>query len=194
MSARLRVHDFIASSTSNGPGKRAVLWLQGCSLRCPGCFNPQTHPSTGGAWRSINELMQMITALGTEIEGLTISGGEPLDQAEGLAALLHRIRSETRYSIVLFSGYPWEMIAQTPAWFECARMADIVLAGPYIQNQHLAAGLRGSANKTCRFITNRYTQSDLDRLPEAEVWIDLNGVVTLSGIRPVKAEIYGPTR
>lgn len=73
----LRLHAFLPRSRANGPGWRSVVWVQGCSLGCPGCFNPQTHNREEvGEAVEVAEVMQRILAAGTE--GVTVSGGEPL--------------------------------------------------------------------------------------------------------------------
>jgi len=190
MPARLRLHHFEPRSAANGPGLHFVLWLQGCPLGCPGCFNPQTHPAAGGAWKSIAELTALIRSV-EGIEGITLSGGEPLEQAEALAGLLSHLRAETNLSILLFSGYTWDEIERDPLKHRCAALADVVLAGRYDPNRRLAAGLRGSANKTVHFITQRYTQKDLDAVPDAEVWINATGEVISSGIDPLQWEPNG---
>jgi anaerobic ribonucleoside-triphosphate reductase activating protein len=108
--AELRIHHFLPLSYTNGPGARAVIWVQGCSLGCPGCFNPETHPTRGGEQLSIDTLFDRITALGNTIEGITLSGGEPLQQRPAVTHLLRRIRLETPLSTLLFSGFTWEEI------------------------------------------------------------------------------------
>src|SRR5262245_29198295 len=111
----LRLHAFLPASRANGPGVRAVLWVQGCSLGCPGCFNPLTHPTTGGELVPTDELVRRLTALGDTIEGITVSGGEPLQQRPALLALLRRLRQQTRLSVVLFTGFTWEEVQRFPA-------------------------------------------------------------------------------
>ena len=59
----LRLHQFLPASRANGPGLRAVLWVQGCSLGCPGCFNPQTHPFNEGQPVPVENLVSQIVAL-----------------------------------------------------------------------------------------------------------------------------------
>ena len=114
---RLRLHHFLSRSRANGPGVRAVIWVQGCTLACPGCFNAPTHPKAGGeGFVSVDELFARIVALGHTIEGITISGGEPLQQLEPVAALIRRVKAETKLSVVLFTGFYWselEQIGQT---------------------------------------------------------------------------------
>ncbi len=181
----LRLHQFLPYSLTNGPGTRAVIWLQGCSLRCPGCFNPETHSRTGGTLASVSDLVERIITLDSTIEGITISGGEPLQQRQALLALLQRVKRETSLSVLLFTGYAWEEVQSTAAGRELLRYIDVLIAGRYDRNQHLARGLRGSANKTVHFLSNCYTLEDLQIVPSAEIVIALDGEVFISGIDPM---------
>ena len=94
----------------NGPGRRAVLWVQGCSLACPGCFNPETHAIEGGQSIAVAEFFDLIDSQAGEIEGLTVSGGEPLQQLEALTQLLRLVREHTELSVLLFTGLRLEEI------------------------------------------------------------------------------------
>ncbi len=69
-------------------GVRAVIWFQGCTIGCPGCFNPETHSPGGGRETEVEELVGKIVGLGGSIDGVSISGGEPFQQPEGLLALV----------------------------------------------------------------------------------------------------------
>lgn len=106
----LRIHGFLPYSYANGPGCRAVLWVQGCTLSCPGCFNPDSHASDGGETALLEEIFRQIVALEAKIEGITISGGEPLQQLTSTTSLLRRVRDETGLSVLLFTGYSWEEV------------------------------------------------------------------------------------
>jgi anaerobic ribonucleoside-triphosphate reductase activating protein len=66
----LRVHHFLPLSYANGPGRRAVLWVQGCTLGCPGCFNPETHRNRGGEQVTIDDLFNRFVTLVGVIEGI----------------------------------------------------------------------------------------------------------------------------
>jgi hypothetical protein len=95
MAPGLRLHGFVARSRANGPGIRAVVWTQGCTLGCPGCFNPGSHPLEGpGGAVATDELATRILALRPEIEGLTVSGGEPLQQWDATVDLLASVFRE----------------------------------------------------------------------------------------------------
>lgn len=183
---KLRLHDFLPQCSVNGPGSRAVIWVQGCSLKCPGCFNPATHSFTGGEIVPVNTLFQRITNLGSTIEGITVSGGEPLQQFAPLLALLHLICQKTTLSVLLFTGYTWEEVQKIPDAKTLLSCVDILIAGRYDQTLHIARDLSGSKNKTIHFLTGRYCIKDLQSVPQAEIIITADGDIILSGIDPVK--------
>ncbi|HKQ72798.1 MAG TPA: 4Fe-4S single cluster domain-containing protein [Blastocatellia bacterium] len=182
----LRMHAFIPLSRANGPGARAVIWTKGCALNCPGCFNPETHPYAGGELIAVDDLFQRIAALKETIEGLTVSGGEPLQQLRPLTNLLRRVREETDLSVLVFTGYTWGEVQRMPGADALLACLDALLAGRYDQSLRVARDLRGSANKTFHFLTERYSMSDLQGTPPAEVIITAGGEVMISGIDPVK--------
>jgi anaerobic ribonucleoside-triphosphate reductase activating protein len=182
----LHLHQFLPYSRANGPGARAVLWTQGCSLGCPGCYNPQTHPFAGGEVIAVDALCGRLTALADMVEGLTVSGGEPLQQRPALFALLRRLRAETALSVLLFTGYTWDEVQRLPEAVALLACIDVLIAGRYDAARHLARGLRGSANKTVHFLTERYTAADLEAVPAAEVVIAADGQIVVSGIDPIQ--------
>jgi anaerobic ribonucleoside-triphosphate reductase activating protein len=181
----LRIHDWIPISQANGPGKRTVFWVQGCSLGCPGCFNPETHLPQAGQIIAVDHLFQEIQSLEGRVEGLTISGGEPLQQRYPLEALLKRIRMETKLSVLVFTGFSWQEIQRMPKIDSILNCVDVLLAGRFDASQRVAAGLLGSANKTIHFLTNRYSLPDLEAIPEAEIIVKEDGEILFSGIDPL---------
>jgi anaerobic ribonucleoside-triphosphate reductase activating protein len=182
----LRIHRFLPTSRVNGPGARAVIWVQGCSLGCPGCFNPETHPALGGERVPVHELFERIAALMPAIEGITVSGGEPLQQRRPLLSLLRRVRAETALSVLLFTGYRWEELQRMPEADALIAVVDVLVAGRFDIRQRLARDLHGSANKSVHFLTPRYSASQLEAVPAAEVISSPGGEVFLSGIDPVQ--------
>ncbi|HVN53490.1 MAG TPA: 4Fe-4S single cluster domain-containing protein [Anaerolineaceae bacterium] len=185
-STTIRIHSFLEASLSNGPGRRAVLWVQGCTLGCPDCFNPETYLNRGGEVVPISSLVHRIQNLSGSLEGITISGGEPLQQRRPLESLLKQVRSSTSLSVILFSGYTWDEINRIPGIHTLLTLVDILIAGRYDSNRRLAQGLIGSANKTVHFLSDRYSWADLSRTAEAEVMIDPGGEIILSGIDPLR--------
>jgi anaerobic ribonucleoside-triphosphate reductase activating protein len=185
----LRLNHFLPQSRANGPGLRAVVWVQGCTLGCPGCFNPQTHPAQGGERVSVEDLFEQIMNLGDSIEGVTLSGGEPFQQIGPVLALLKRLRTETSLSALVFSGYTWDEIQQFPAIDEIRACVDVLIAGRYDSAQALQNGLVSSANQQAVFLTRRYTQKDLDSVPPAEVILMPNGELIASGVGGIRLEL-----
>jgi anaerobic ribonucleoside-triphosphate reductase activating protein len=183
-STMLDLHAIWAHSRANGPGTRMVLWFQGCTLGCPGCFNPATHAPEPRWQVSVEEIMGRIMTEGRAIDGITLSGGEPLQQPEALLELLCAIRAQTNLSVLLFSGYTMAEIEHLPLGPAILTQVDVLIAGRYVQTKHLARGLRGSANKTVHLLTDRYILDDIDQVPEGEVWIEADGTVVISGIEP----------
>ena len=187
----LRVHHFLSFSRANGPGERTVIWVQGCTLGCPGCFNPETHPFEGGERVSVQDLFDRIVALGDTIEGITISGGEPLQQRRPLLALLGRVRRETPLSILVFTGYTWEEIQHMPDAEALLVCVDVLIAGRYDAYQQFTPEdekrfLRSSTNQTVHTLTDRYTLASLQSVPPAEIIITADGEVAVSGVDPLR--------
>jgi anaerobic ribonucleoside-triphosphate reductase activating protein len=180
----LRLHQYLPDSQVNGPGKRFTLWVQGCTLGCPGCFNPETHPAHSGKSVSVDQLFNLIKAQVPHIQGVTLSGGEPLQQRRPIERLLSQIRASTDLSVILFTGYTWGEVQRMPRINALLDMVDVLIAGRYLANQRLAQALIGSANKTIHFLSPRYTPGDFTTIPPAEVIITQDGQVLLSGIDP----------
>jgi anaerobic ribonucleoside-triphosphate reductase activating protein len=186
----LSVHRFVESSRANGPGLRAVLWVQGCGLACPGCFNPETHEFGGGQRWTTEEALERILAADRStpggLEGLTISGGEPAVQHRALARLLKELRTKSSLSVLVFTGYTRPELDAMPAIEDFLGQVDVLIAGRYESAQRIAHGLTGSSNKQLHFLTDRYGPGDLAQVPEAEVIISPDGEIILSGIDPLQ--------
>ena len=180
----LNLHAILPRSRANGPGVRTAIWFQGCHLDCPGCFNPGTHCSEPRTLIHVNALAAQIIADQHEMEGITISGGEPMEQAEGLFELLGLIRTETELSVLLFSGHTLREITDMPLGPQILEQVDVLIDGRYEAGLRLARGLRGSSNQRIRLLTDRYSLEDIQRTPAAEVHIRADGTVAVSGISP----------
>lgn len=180
----MRLHAVEPKSRANGPGSRFVVWLQGCSLGCPGCFNPTTHDVAGGRDVTIDELVAQLRAT-IGIEGVTISGGEPLQQVGVSIAILKAAR-ELGLSTLMFSGYTIDEIGELSGGPDVLARLDVLIDGRYVAGEHLATALRGSANQRIHRLTERYTLAEIEATPVAEVRIAHDGAVVLTGVNPVK--------
>lgn len=122
----INVHHMALSSV-NGPGVRLTLWVQGCALNCKGCFNQSTHTRDTSTLMSIDELAEKINAL--DIAGVTLSGGEPLDQAPAVAQLIKLVDGDKNW--ILYTGYTPKEIFQNDAMIRVVKAVDMTLAGRY---------------------------------------------------------------
>jgi len=186
MGLPLRIHAFLPSSSANGPGLRAVIWVQGCTLNCPGCFNPETHSLAGGQDVPISDLLPYLISLAPSLEGLTLSGGEPLQQFDAVLALLTQLRAVTSLPTLVSTGYTWEEVQKMPKVSDLIACVDVLLTGRYDVSLHLGRTLQGSANKRIHLLTHRYTLRDLEEVPDTEIFITSGGEVMASGIDPLR--------
>src|SRR5262249_14234624 len=158
IAARARIHAVEPRSRANGPGVRFVVWFQGCTLGCPGCFNPATHavaldPGPGPGTRpetSIAELAAtMAAACASGATGLSLSGGEPLQQPDAARALLDAARA-LGLSTLAFSGYTIDEIRGLPGGPDVLARLDVLIDGRYVASDLLVTGLRCTATQQFR--------------------------------------------
>lgn len=136
-------------STVDGPGRRSVVQVAGCSIRCAGCYVPETHERSSGRIVSIDEIIDQIDEHRCDHDGVTILGGEPFDQPEGLEILVARLRSRN-YHITVYTGYRIERL-----WARLGRSVsrileniDLLIDGPFDRDLTRGAGeYRGSSNQ-----------------------------------------------
>jgi anaerobic ribonucleoside-triphosphate reductase activating protein len=154
---------------SNGPGLRSAVWVQGCSLRCPGCFNPTTHPHQPNRFWEPEVLAERMMV--PEIEGISILGGEPFEQTAACARLAEAARG-LGASVVTYSGYTWAYLqrCRLPEVQALLASTDLLIAGPFIQGQMTdGRGWHGSSNQEFIYLTDRYDEYVLERLDEVPV-------------------------
>jgi anaerobic ribonucleoside-triphosphate reductase activating protein len=181
----VRIHAFEPRSRANGPGARFVVWFQGCTLGCPGCFNPTTHDPDAGRRMPVDALIGELTRARPGIEGLSLSGGEPLQQPAAARAVLDAARA-LGLSTLAFSGYTLDEIRGLPGGPDVLARLDVLIDGRYVAPDRLATGLRGSANQRIQLLTARYTLADVEATPVAEIRIGPTGDVVLTGVDPLR--------
>lgn len=151
----LRVAGAETNTEVEGPGRRFALWLQGCSRRCPGCCNPHMHDPKAGQLMNTLQLARQIQS--AQNEGLTIVGGEPLEQITGLKSLFDNLET-LHYSgnIIIFTGFSNSEIRKDPEKIALLKRVDLVVAGPFLLEE--TPDRRkwiGSRNQTVHFFRNR---------------------------------------
>ena len=134
-----------------GPFKRFTIWVQGCGRRCKGCISPDAQPMDGGYPADTHALAAEILA-SSDIEGITISGGEPFLQQDALCELIDLIRAKRDLGVIVYTGMLYEEVAASPL----ARRCDLIIDGPYIEELNDDRSLRGSSNQRVISVTGRY--------------------------------------
>jgi len=160
--------------TALGPGRRLGIWFQGCGLACKGCMSRDTWDPAGGRdieTAALAALWRQAVADGAD--GLTVSGGEPLDQPAGLAALLAAaaaVRGDRETDLLVYTGY--ELDAATARVPALRRYADAIITGPYDVTRPTRRIWRGSANQGLHLLTplgqrryGRYLSHEAERPP-----------------------------
>jgi anaerobic ribonucleoside-triphosphate reductase activating protein len=200
---QMLIHSMLARSTVNGPGKRAVVWLQGCDLRCAGCWNPSSHTFDQSRNRPVEEVGAWILSC-PEIQGVTFSGGEPFQQAPELRLVCEYLRvKQPSLSIGLFTGYTlpelvqgrWHWRTSSGEWAhgnahlfdQIRRFLDFAVCGRFRQTMVCSdKPLCGSRNQEVVFFSDRYSARDLE--PQgSEINISLDGAqMTVTGFPPLE--------
>lgn len=176
------LHKFIEKTRVEGPGQRFCIWLQGCHIQCPGCMLPQTWPFTHKNKISCGQLACKIINT-PDIEGVTILGGEPFNQAKALLCLLRNIKQHSKLSVMLFTGYTTEYLQKhCPQFSRILSLTDIFIEGPYLREKQISSHpWIGSSNQIVRFLTDRYSSQDIPS-PKIEVRISPQGEISLNGM------------
>lgn len=139
---------------ANGNGVRVTLWLPGCTHKCPGCHNAWTADFNQGKdfdTEAYNKLVDILNK--PYVDGLTISGGDPLDQSDEVLENLYKIivflkvDVKKEFNIWIYSGYYKEDLIR-----DCQKKVleycDVLVDGPYIQEKrNIMLPFRGSENQ-----------------------------------------------
>ena len=144
---------YMKSKTSEvlGPCKRYILWVQGCERHCRGCIAKDSWDLNGGTTENINDIVNDILSV-SEIEGITISGGEPFLQADALCELVREIKRKRDLGVIVYTGFSYDEIKDNPL----TKLCDLIIDGEYVDELNDNLSLRGSSNQNIIPITERY--------------------------------------
>jgi anaerobic ribonucleoside-triphosphate reductase activating protein len=167
-----------------GPGCRFVIWTQGCSIQCEGCWNGDMWEFEPNIVMSVGEILELITAEGHAIEGVTLLGGEPLDQPEECVELLRMVKTNG-LTTMLFTGYEFGEIKDGKVFDLC----DILITGRYDESKRtLYRQWIGSTNQEIRFLTDVYRNYEIKDANYVEIGIEEDGRITMLGFPPDQTE------
>lgn len=181
----MQVGAAVSRTAAEGPGQRFALWVQGCTIRCAGCFNPHLWGARGGTTKSVEALVHQ--AVDADVEGVTLLGGEPFEQAPALSLFAAGVR-EHGLSVMTFTGYDRERLegADAPAGArDLLNATDLLVDGLYDSARpDLTRPWVGSTNQRFHFLTPRYRHLE-ERLTSLrdtlEVRIGADGSLTVNG-------------
>jgi anaerobic ribonucleoside-triphosphate reductase activating protein len=150
MEKPIRLAGIVRESIVDGPGFRFTVFVQGCPHHCPGCHNPQTHDPAGGEDCDVETIMDEFVK-DPLLQGLTLSGGEPMEQAEALLPLARAVRALGK-NVVVFSGYTFEELLEKgkrdPAVLDLLRECFLLVDGRFVlAERDLTLLFRGSRNQ-----------------------------------------------
>lgn len=143
----IRISGLMNDSIVDGKGLRFAIYVQGCSHRCKGCHNPQTHDFNGGKLMDIETIWQEIQE-NPLLDGLTFSGGEPMEQPLPLISLAERAK-EMGLNLWSYSGYTYEELLQAnDDKTRLLKTLDVLVDGRFVEEERtLSLPFRGSKNQ-----------------------------------------------
>jgi anaerobic ribonucleoside-triphosphate reductase activating protein len=154
MTPRLNAAAFLKDTRMAGPGVRDALWVQGCSIRCPGCANQAYLAHDERRLLGVERLLAHLATRRDRIDGLSVLGGEPTEQPDAVAALLEGTQA-LGLSTVVFSGRTWESLDADPACVKLLRHTDLLIDGPFLlAEQDPTLAWRGSRNQRLLRLSN----------------------------------------
>ncbi|CCQ55287.1 MAG: radical SAM protein [Crocosphaera sp.] len=173
-----------------GPGKRAVIWVQGCPFSCRGCIVPESWSEDTGEAIAVSELAEWILEQPDDIEGITLSGGEPMEQAQSLTQLINIVRQNRDMGVVCYTGYLWEELQQNGTQEQHTLLSniDLLIDGHYLEQQHDNLRWRGSRNQRLLPLTPRYADevkhilAHGDNTAGIKVDLDANHQLAFTGV------------
>lgn len=142
-----------------GPGRRAGIWVQGCGIGCKGCVSKDTWNETGGSTRPVAAILSWsLGCIAAGADGVTISGGEPFEQPDGLSALLDgliaaRAAGGRDFDILCYSGMKLARLRRLHA--PLLAKFDAVIPEPFAEALPDGAIWRGSANQPLVALSER---------------------------------------
>ena len=185
----IRLHRLDSPVTTLGPFSRAVIWVQGCPFNCKGCITRESIDPTGGFEMSVREIADWVIAQ-EGVEGITLSGGEPMEQSGALALVIDLAKDAKDLGIVCYTGYTLEAIrkAGRKDKLDLVSRTDLLIDGQYIPEKHADLLWRGSSNQRLIHLTDRYRAevemltSEGDHSAGVEVKLNQSGKLEFTGV------------
>lgn len=139
-----------------GPGKRVGIWFVGCKHKCKACSNPELWNIDEKYYVTIGQVEKLIRNVAKEnvIDGFTITGGDPMEQADELANLLEKIKDISE-DVLLYTGYELTELTSN-AYKNLLDKVAVLIDGRYEEELNDNSFLRGSSNQTIHILKSRF--------------------------------------
>lgn len=170
-----------------GPGKRIGIWFNGCHHHCPGCSNPELWETRERYRTSFDTVRKLINHIceTQDVDGFTLTGGDPFAQPEALAQLLPAL-SKISNDILVYTGYDFETVGQR--YPELLAQIGVLIDGKYVESRNIGVPLRGSDNQNIIVLDASLTEKYREYLADAENKIQnfttIDGVISVGIHRP----------
>jgi len=156
------------------------MWVYGCARQCEGCISPELQPH-GTPWPLEAVIAELLPWL-PKADGLSISGGEPFEQAAALAELIRELRAQRDIEVLLYTGYLLEELQERADAPELLALCDLLIDGPFMQTAENTLLWRGSDNQRVHLLS-----------PRAQQYAGLLAQ-TMPEQRPLQVQMLGTTR
>lgn len=185
----LRVDRLHYPVTALGPGRRVGIWLQGCTIGCAGCLSRDTWDRDAVEPSSIAQVLDAVARLCPDgVDGVTISGGEPFEQADGLAALVAGLRRwgaacSREVDILVYSGRPLRVLLEEHPGV--LGLLDALIPEPYVAGIPPTGPWHGSGNQPLVLLSalgrQRFDLAEVSGHPRIQVAVT-DGTLWMIGI------------
>lgn len=185
----MRIHKIIRKTKAEGPGTRFSVWVQGCSHRCQGCFAVDTWDFKKGTQLSAKQLVSEFMQELDSVDGVTLLGGEPFEQADDVACFVRTVHDSGK-SVIVFTGYDYDELvgSDDPAVSLILENTDILIDGKFDKNLvDYSRPLVGSSNQSIRFLSDRIPEKEFYSYQNRfEVRYDKKGNIQVNGMGDVR--------
>jgi len=170
MSLTLNIAALLKNTLTTGPGIRDTVWLQGCSIHCPGCANHAYLPHEPRVIMPIRQLVAHFKARKDKIDGCTISGGEPTEQAKAVGEFLCEIK-KLGLSTVVYTGRTFYYLKRKKCYHKLLDHTDLLIDSPFIEQRKDDTLLwRGSDNQNLRLLSDFWQKKEINMIqPTSEI-------------------------
>lgn len=173
-----------------GIGKRVGIWFQGCSIRCKGCMSQYTWEFNKAYERNLETVLNELTLFNTD--KITISGGEPFDQPEGLKELLKGLKERNFNDILVYSGYDFEFLQEK--YSDIIKYIDVLITGKFEEGKETDKIWKGSENQEMYILNDKlketYTEYMKEKKKKELQMVEIGDEIYIIGI-PYQKDIKG---